>query len=192
MGWSSRQGASAGSQATWLTLSVPSEGAGWLWGPAGETSGMGVLPAHGTPRRWLRHWENQFTRKLTRMSRWVFLVIRFQPQALRTELAGPPSGSARGHWVILLPPRGKEGGLAEIGLICPYTSLQASVLSPQKGLSPALFFLRLGAHPHPHFTDDIAEAQSEGTRSGSKEAGSGQGLGELPLLLPPAEWDPGL
>lgn len=143
------RGASAGSQATWLTLSVPSEGAGWLWGPAGETSGMGVLPAHGTPRRWLRHGENQFARKLTRMSRWVFLVIRFQPQALRTELAGPPSGSAWGHWVILLPPRRKEGGLAEIGLICPYTSLQASVLSPQKGTDTCLILPTPGSSPSP-------------------------------------------
>lgn len=68
------------------------------------------------------------------------------------------------------------------GLI-PYAPLQASVSSPQRGQPPALFFLLLGAHPHPHFMGDIAEAQSEGTRSGSKEAGSGQGLGKRPLLL---------
>lgn len=140
---------------------------------------MGVLRAHRTPRCWLRHWENQFTRKLTRMSLWVFLVIHSQPQALRTELAGPPSGSARGHWVILLPPRGKEGGLAEIGLICPYTSLLASVLSPQKGTDTCLILPVPGSSPSPHFTDDIAEAHSEGACSGSKEAGGGQGLGEL-------------
>lgn len=73
------RGASSGSQATWLTLRVPSEGAGWLLGPAGETSGTGVLPAHGTPGRWLRCWGNQFTRKLTRMSLWVVLAIRSQP-----------------------------------------------------------------------------------------------------------------
>lgn len=167
-----QQGASAGSQATWLTLSMSSKGAGRLLGPAGG------LPCSRDPRHWLRHWGNQFTRKLTRMRRWVGLLFAPSHRPSGQSWPGLPQAPL-GALGVLLPPGVKEGGLVEIGLILhiPLSKPQFSPL--ERGQTSALFFLCLGAHPHPHFMDDIAEAQSEGIRSGPKEAESGQGLDEL-------------
>lgn len=131
-----QQGASAGSQATWLTLSMSSKGAGRLLGPAGG------LPCSRDPRHWLRHWGNQFTRKLTRMRRWVGLL--FAPSHRPSGQSWP--GSA---WGIGSPsPSWSEGRWSRRDWThSPYTSLQASVLSPRKGTDICLVLPVPGSSP---------------------------------------------